>query len=323
MINDKEKMDDADLFISDEDDLSIDFDFDELDDFNFDLFSVEDDPDEEYLDVTERILKLSDRLSEDIILHNIEEQLDSKMVPYAKRVNYVTLFKKKVNKLNTNSVIYNKGYIEEIAERVKDLVLEKMEDKFSVSIGNTSDFYFYPEFLDDLENLYEFVFVRQFENLVKYFLFMIRKMKTQIVTRFSAEMADEENANDIFVSTMRKKFKNESDVIILHFISEIVDFIIESSDSAYDLYTDIANLDPFETVSIHILKMLENYGNGIVFKNDITAYQKYFEPLQDQEVRNEFLNEIKMKYLEDCTLNEDLLKTDTEGVEGTDGDEEE
>lgn len=297
-------LDDIDIVL-DDDDFDIDFDFD-LEDENFELFQQEDE--DEYNDISDRILKLSDRLSEDIIFHNIEEQMNARMQPYAKRFNYVSLFKKKINSVNPNSVIYNKNYISDSADKLKELVLSLMEEKYSVSIGNESDFYFYPEFLDDLENLYEFVFVRHFSNLVNYFLFMIRKMRTQILTRFGAEMQSEENSGDIFVTTLRKKFKNEEDVIILHFLSEIIDFIINSMDSAYDLYTDIANLDPFETVSQHILKMLENYGNGIVFKNDKSAYEKYFAPLEFQEIRNELMNEIKMRYLENCTLNEDALR---------------
>ena len=289
-------------------DEDIDFDFDDLDDESPEL-QLQDDADE-YFDVADKILKLSDRLSEDIILRNIESQMTGKLVPYAKRFNYITLFKKKINSINKNSSIYSKEYIDNVSERVKELVLNIMKEKYSVSIGNESDFYFPAQYLEALEAIYEFFFVRHFENLVNYFLYMIRKMNTQIVSKFTVQLQEDSTANDIFLLALRKKFKNEDDIIIIHFLSEIVDFIIESFDSAFDLFNDIADSDPFEVTSIYIKKLLENYGNGIIFKNDRDAYLKYFEPVTSGEVRNELLNDIKMRFLEDCQLNEDVYQDD-------------
>lgn len=290
---------DSDLFL--EDDSTLDFDFD-LEDSDIQLTTQEDE--DEYFDVSDKILKLSDRLSEDIILKNIEDQLKEGMRPLEKRFNYISLFKKKLRELNKNSSIYSRDTIEDISKRVKDLVLALIDEKYSVNIGNESDFYFAPEYLDDLETIYEFLFVRHFSNLVNYFCFMINKMRAQILAKFGSSIQDDKDSTDVFLSMLRSKFKNGSDVVIIHFLSEIVDMVMESFDSAFDLLKDIANLDPYETVSANINELLENYGNGIVFSNDRIAYDKYMEPMRRQEYRNEIMNSIKIKYLEGAELSD-------------------
>ena len=45
--------------------------------------------DEEYYDTADRILRLSDELSEDIVLENISEQLNSKLTDQIDKINYV------------------------------------------------------------------------------------------------------------------------------------------------------------------------------------------------------------------------------------------
>jgi hypothetical protein len=95
------------------------------------------------------------------------------------------------------------------------LVLGLLEKSYSISIGSESDFYFSAEYLFDLENVYEFFFIRHFENLVNYFVFMIKKMKSQIITSFTPSLREAEG--DIFLAQLRGKLKNDDDVLIIHF----------------------------------------------------------------------------------------------------------
>jgi hypothetical protein len=75
---------------------------------------------------------------------------------------------------------------------------------------------------------------------------------------------------------------------------------------------DLANIDAYESVSIHIKTLLENYGMGLVMTHDRGAYDKYFEPMKKKEIRNSIVNEVKMKYLEKCPLNENYEKNEND-----------
>jgi len=295
--------DSLDLLFEDDE---FDFDLEDIDlDDLVDSEIFEQDEEEEFLDIADRINRLSDRLSEDIILRNIEAQLNSKIDPLVRRTNYVTLFRKKINSINKNSALYSKEYIDSVCLRVKDLLLPILEEKYSIGIGNESDFYFPIKCIEDLENIYEFFFIRHYENVVKYICFMIRKLKPQIMEKFEPRLSNPDYMNDIFLVTLQKKFSDTFEVLVLHFLDEIINMVIERFDSAFDLFKDICALEPYETVSMYIDKMLDDYGMSIVFLNDKDAYTKYFSILDTKECKNEIISDVKMKFVENCSLSEE------------------
>ena len=65
---------------------------------NIRLEDYEDSTDNATAGISDRILALSDDLSEEIILENIADHIDGK-IPYAERENYVTLYNNKMSKV--------------------------------------------------------------------------------------------------------------------------------------------------------------------------------------------------------------------------------
>jgi len=60
---------------------------------------------DEYYDVSEKILKLSDELAEDIVLTNIRDQLESKLNLFTDKMNYITLFREKYSYITPENTL--------------------------------------------------------------------------------------------------------------------------------------------------------------------------------------------------------------------------
>jgi len=264
------------------------------------------DRDEEYFDISEKILELSDELAEEIILTNIEDQLSSKLDLFTEKINYLSLFRKKYTEITSQQTFYDKNYVKEALIRVTSLVKEAVLKRYGISLGTDLDFYFPDNYLRDMETLYEFFFIRHFENLVLYFNTELRKNRSNIIKRYEKVIQEEEHSKDIFVMQAKKKFKRLEDVTILHFLNEIIDDIKDSTRSAYILFDTIINTDPFEEFNAKALELLINYGNGFIFEGDSKCYDYYMAPLKDQEVKNELRNAILMSYLETVEIEESL-----------------
>lgn len=123
----------------------------------------------EYYDISEKILELSDELSEEIVLTNIKDQLDGKLDIFTTKKNYVSLFRKKYTEITSDITFYDKDYIKGALTRVTLLVGDLLKERYGVKLGNDLDFYFPDDYLKDMETLYEFFFIRHFDNIKDYF----------------------------------------------------------------------------------------------------------------------------------------------------------
>lgn len=257
--------------------------------------------DEEYFDISDRILDLSDELSEEIILTNIRDQLTEKLDVFSDNINYISAFREKYTAITSQTAFYDKNYIRDALTRVSEEATSLLFKRYGIGLGNDLDFYFPDEYLQDLETIYEFFFLRQFDNLVSYFFFQLMNTKAGIIKRYQKVFNENEmHSKDIFFTEGRKKFKNSDDVIIIHFLNEIIEDIQSAIESAYMLFDTIISIEPYEEFNARTKELLENYGKGITFKGDRECYIMYMEPLKDPGIRSELRNNILMKYLRTC-----------------------
>ena len=117
-------------------------------------------------DIASRILSLSDSLSEEIVLTNINDHISGNS-PWPGRINYISSYREKVEDARTDPDNLDLSeFIREITERVIATVLDGLKKNYSVSIGRdleeSNDIY---KYLEDIETLYEFFFVRNYENV--------------------------------------------------------------------------------------------------------------------------------------------------------------
>lgn len=253
-------------------------------------------------DIASRILSLSDSLSEEIVLTNINDHISGNS-PWPGRINYISSYREKVEDARTDPDNLDLSeFIREITERVIATVLDGLKKNYSVSIGRdleeSNDIY---KYLEDIETLYEFFFVRNYEN-VKDILYKTLITKRQYFIDRYRELYNDQD-EDLFITTQKKKFKNFDDVLICNFISDIIYDIMEMYESGYELFKAIVNLDLYEVFNNRMLDLLINYGEGIVFLSDAKASEKYFAILQDKDTFIEIRNEILLKYLENVEVD--------------------
>lgn len=259
---------------------------------------------EQYFSTSDRILALSDYLAEEIVLENIGEQLEKSNGRLADPINYVSLFREKYENISPDENFYDKDYLFESLDKVTSLVKIGLKEKYGVELGEDLDYANPAEYLKDMETLYEFLYIRQYQNLIDYINAKLRKNKDKFLEHYSVKIQEEEHAKDLFVIQGRKKFKNEDDIIILHFINEIIEDIRRGTTSAYVLFDTIVNLDLFEEYNNRMHELIVNYGNKLVLNNDAETAEKYMSLLDDDVIKEEIKSEIWADYLEECELNE-------------------
>ena len=71
----------------------------------------------EYYDISEKILELSDELSEEIVLTNIADQLSGKLEIFTEKTNYVSLFRRKYTEITSDVTFYDKEYVRNALEK--------------------------------------------------------------------------------------------------------------------------------------------------------------------------------------------------------------
>lgn len=260
--------------------------------------------DNDLLDASERILLLSDLLSEEIILENIENQLQQPLDTLAERFNYITLFKEKYTSIDREDELFDLEYIIQSLNKVSILTARCLYEKYGVEMGEDLDYAQPEEYLTDMETLYEFLFVRHYENLVEYIKFKLNKERADILSKYSELIQSEKHSKDVFVVQAKKKFKNNDDVVILHFLNEIIHDIVDSTSSAYTLYQTIVNIDLYEEFNSRMNELIENYGNKLVLNDDEESARLYLAPLKDQNIFSEVRNAVLISYLESCEIDE-------------------
>ena len=276
--------------------------FEDLDDLEGTDFSDNLDEEEQFQDTSDKILKLNDQLSEDIIIKNIEEQMTGDVSPIDAKINYLTAFKEKYSSISSTDFLYDAQAMKDSLERITTLVAGWLSKNYGVELGEGLDYQAPNDYLEKMETLYEFLYIRNYQNLVDYFFNQIITMDTLEEDRLISMLNEPEASQDIFVVQNKKKFKNDKDIAILHFMSDLIEDIRDSTDSAYSLFERITQIDMFEEVNFKMSSLLTNYGNDIVLNEDAHSAQLYMKILDNQEVFNALKNDLTLKYLETCEL---------------------
>ena len=159
--------------------------------------------------------------------------------------------------------------------------------------------------LDDIETLYEFFFVRNYQNIFDIVYKTLNRRKAYFVDIYK-EVYNDTEESDLFVGFSKKKFKHFSDAIITNYTTDIIfDIKTMYENSGLQLFRDIVNLDRYESFNDRMYEMLINYGERFVCESDKQAAVNYFNMiLGDKELLIKLKNDITMKYLETVEVDE-------------------
>ena len=261
---------------------------------------------EQYFSTVDQIMKLSDDLSEEIVIENIVEQINGKLDVNSSRINYITLFREKYESISEDLPEYNLEYMQEALSNICETVMTALNNKYCVNLGEDLDFATPTEYLANVETMYEFLFIRHFDNIVTYFISKLYSMKNDLGSRYLKIMNEEPHNKDLFVVQAKRRFKNDTDVAIIQFMDEIIDDIISITESGYDFFGAVVNADLFEEYNNRMKELMICYGNKFVVDDDNKCARRYLSVLNDESIRSELRNRMRLKYLEDCEIYDDV-----------------
>ena len=222
--------------------------------------------------------------------------MSSDLDVFNEKINYISLFRMKYGEISKDDSFYDEEYMKESLARVAEVVSIGMKNRYDLEFGIDLDYCTPAEYLYDMETVYEFLFIRQHENIVDYLKNQLYKNKQNFINVYSRLMEEEAHSKDLFVIQSKKKFKNKDDVLIMHFLNEIIKDIKDSVTSAYDLWQAMANLDIYEEYNTRM--------NELVLNNDANSAKLYLKPLENSSVFAEIRNAILISYLENCELDD-------------------
>lgn len=261
---------------------------------------------EQYFSTVDQIMKLSDDLSEEIVVENIIEQINGKLDVNSSRINYITLFREKYEGISEDLPEYNLEYIQEVLSNICETVMTALNNKYCVNLGEDLEFATPTEYLANVETMYEFLFIRHFDNIVTYFISKLYSMKDDLGARYLKIMNEEPHNKDLFVVQAKRRFKNDTDVAIIQFMDEIIDDIISITESGYDFFGAVVNTDLFEEYNNRMKDLMVCYGNKFVVDDDNKCARRYLSVLNDESTRSELRNRMRLKYLEECEIYDEV-----------------
>lgn len=256
------------------------------------------------INMSDRIFELRDQISLDIITRNINDAFDESSV--IEGVNYVTEFKKRYHMVKDMGGEYD-GDIEILNESLQELcdtIMANLSVKRHVGLGKSIDdetITDIDEYLDDVETMYEFFVVRRYSNVRDYFKSRFIKNKVEFVERYKDALDSKDS--DLFLSQDKKKYKDASDAIVIHFANDIIADIRSTVDEGCEFFRDVVNLDLYEEYNSRMSELIDNYGSKLVVSDDAKAAADYLSFLDDDEVAVTLRNDILSAVLQEAELN--------------------
>ena len=288
---------DANIF-DDEGDLDVDFsnlfDLDEMYGGEFDSDSIDD-------GVVDRIEKISDALAEDIVISNTLEQIEHQDDVLGFKQNYIELFINKYANMWLSIDLLDgddKLIIRDITERLITTVLEKIEEKYGVTLDveNIENSHYLDETLKNLAAVYDFFVLRNVQNIIDLFL---NELEDETVLQpFVQLLSDEEYQKDLFIQSDLKKGLDPKIAAVTHFTHDIIDTLATNdADSLYALINRIIKLDLYEETNLRMYELMSNFGSAFqIVPHDSEAGQMYFNILYNDTVKAYVANQIITQY---------------------------
>lgn len=277
--------------------------YDSADDANIIIVDDQGTANDGIFDISDRVFELRDQTSLDLISKNINDAfVDSSVI---EGPNYVTRFKDRYyflrdqSKYDGDADILN-GALQELC----DIVSANLSVRRHVNLGKALDdgsAIDIDAYLDDVETMYEFFVVRRYSNVRDYFRSRFIRNKVEFIERYKDAIDGKDG--DLFFAQDKKKYKDVSDALMIHFANDIIADIRSEISGGYDFFKDIVNLDLYEEFNSRMSDMLTNYGTSFVVVDDAKAAEDYLSFLDDDEVAVTLRNDILSAVLQEADIN--------------------
>jgi len=236
---------------------------------------------------TERAELLA-KLSDEVLLTNIEEQLKN---PFINSVSYNDMLSIFDNRYDFIMQFYPED--ESIIERCKDIkkniyskIYNVITTRFSITsdlneIIGTDDFYFYTR------ELYNFFILKYRTNLVNFFISYLYSHKKDLVKEYE----NEEEKKDLMYRSLKKNLNNNEDILLLYYMENIINDFSQNEDEPEFIVEEIISTDEYEATNFAMKELLiDNRFNTTLEKMFIG---EFFKPLNDEEFQYDIYSSIR------------------------------
>jgi len=229
------------------------------------------------------------RLSDDLLKENLDEQLSSLIVKTYDSTNFLSIFDERFNYLMSKYSRDDnlKENFKEIRNELYQDICKRLEEKFSFSSNMDTDFSLNNNYYFYIRKLYEFFIINSRENLVQFFVSYINDSKESLANTFKKNT----DRRNLAVTSLNKYFSDFNHVIIIFNLNEIIDSIIGSIDNGELILETIINTDEDEITNASIKDLfLSEVFDGSLLED---FPDKFFLPLKSDEYDFEIISEIK------------------------------
>lgn len=241
------------------------------------------------------------RLSDDLLIDSLKEQIDHQIVITFNPTNFLSVFNNRFAVLTTKYQDY-----EELMKKFNDIklnlfmnVLSGIENKFDIDSNMEPEYMSRDNYYYYVKKMYEFFVLDYRKNLVEFVVNYIHANKTEIIRGYKAST----DKKDLGVIALRRSLTDLEDVVVIHNIEDIVSNIVNSTDieSEYIIETIIEG-DESESRFLAAEELfVQSITDGSLGKNFSEIFLK---PLVDDNSSFEVLNDIKNQLLKTAPKKE-------------------
>jgi len=232
--------------------------------------------------------ELLSKLSDDVLMSNIEEQLDSSLINSASYNDMLSVFE---DRFQFISQFYpnDENMIERCKEIKKNIykeIYESITTRFSITseIGenlDSDDFFFYTR------ELYNFFILKYKSNLTSFFVSYLYGHKKELIKEYDTE----EEKKDLVYRSLKKSLSNNDDIALLYNMETIIENYSQNEDEPEFIIEEVISTDEYEATNFAMKELLiDNKFNTFVEK---TFIEEFFKPLFDEELKYDMYSNIR------------------------------
>jgi hypothetical protein len=226
---------------------------------------------------------LLNNLTDELLLENIYEQVDTPFLDLYDPTNYIEVFESRYKFLNMRfkDVPDFLSELNDVRRSFFINVLDRINKKFRFTIDSESETMYVITRV-----LYQFFILEYKQNVRTFIIEYIQENKKSLVASF------DDGSKNLDLIAMKKTFKNKNDAIIMSNIYRIIDLIIKQELPAKNILDLITRVDPSESVNYFIDMLITN--DELVTEGDFSKI--FFKVLiQKGEGSTKIINEIQME----------------------------
>jgi len=231
---------------------------------------------------------LLSKLSDDVLMTNIDEQLNGLMINSVSHNNMLSIFEERFQFI-TQFYPEDENMIErckEIKKNIYKKIYDNITSRFSITseLGEnfgSDDFYFYTR------ELYNFFILKYKTNLISFFVSYLYGHKKELIKEFE----NDEEKKDLMYRNLKKNLNNTDDVLLVYHMESIIENFSQNEDEPEFIIEEIISTDEYEATNFAMKELLvDNKFNTFLEK---TFIEEFFKPLLDEELQYEMYSSIR------------------------------